>query len=244
MTSTSGSTHGDAEPAHGPFAGFLSVYPLPPNQAVTVVSQQRINARRRQRRPAMACAGRVTQGRRSCSRTSMTSARAARGRPGWRTSAPSQQQPRRGRRIECTWSSRPTRLDVVDYATDNWLRAWFLGIDAGTVPVTMVRRVTEWRAFVTDVLTECARRLVPGGLVAFEVGVRGGGVMRLEQEVIPCGVAAGLEPVAVLINEQRFTRRRTSGASPTTGAGPTPIAWSSWRPTKDRASGATQPSLP
>ena len=36
----------------------------------------------------------------------------------------------------------PTVLDVVDYATDNWLRAWFLGIDAGTVPVTMVRRVT------------------------------------------------------------------------------------------------------
>jgi hypothetical protein len=56
------------------------------------------------------------------------------------------------------------------------------------------------------VLTECARLLSPGGFVAFEVGEVRRGAVRLEHEVIPCGVAGGLEPVCVLINEQRFTK--------------------------------------
>ncbi len=33
----------------------------------------------------------------------------------------------------------PPFLDVVDYKTDNWLRCWFSGIDAASVPVTLAK---------------------------------------------------------------------------------------------------------
>jgi hypothetical protein len=42
--------------------------------------------------------------------------------------------------------------------------------------------------------------------VAFEVGEVRGGRVRLEQSVLPCGVAAGLVPMAVVINRQAFTK--------------------------------------
>ena len=35
---------------------------------------------------------------------------------------------------------------------------------------------------------------------------RRGGKVKLEETVIPCGQAAGLEPVLVLINDQEFTK--------------------------------------
>jgi hypothetical protein len=42
--------------------------------------------------------------------------------------------------------------------------------------------------------------------VAFEVGEVRKGTVRLEEAVIPSAVAAGLEPVFVLINAQEFTK--------------------------------------
>ena len=33
-----------------------------------------------------------------------------------------------------------------------------------------------------------------------------GGTIKLEEVVLPCGVAAGLEPRLVLINDQKFTK--------------------------------------
>ena len=48
--------------------------------------------------------------------------------------------------------------------------------------------------------------MIPGGHIAFEVGEVRGGKVRLEEAVIPCGMAAGLQPRLVLINSQRFTK--------------------------------------
>jgi hypothetical protein len=59
---------------------------------------------------------------------------------------------------------------------------------------------------MTAVFHELARVLRPGGHVAFEVGEVRGGQVRLEEHVIPCGAAAGLEPRLVLINAQQFTK--------------------------------------
>jgi hypothetical protein len=50
-----------------------------------------------------------------------------------------------------------------------------------------------------------ASRLLVGH-VAFEVGEVHGGKVKLEETVVPCGIAAGLEPVLVLINDQEFTK--------------------------------------
>jgi hypothetical protein len=100
----------------------------------------------------------------------------------------------------------PPFLNVVDYITDNWLRCWFAGIDAKSVKLTTPRKLTDWQEAMTEALCELRRVLRPGGHVAFEVGEVHGGKTRLEEAIIPCGLAAGLEPLFVLINDQEFTK--------------------------------------
>jgi hypothetical protein len=100
----------------------------------------------------------------------------------------------------------PPFLSVVDYATDNWLRCWFLGLDAKSVKLTVPKKLDAWQAAMTEVFHELHRVLKPGGHVAFEVGEIHAGKTRLEEAVLPCGVAAGLEPELVLINDQQFTK--------------------------------------
>jgi hypothetical protein len=100
----------------------------------------------------------------------------------------------------------PPFLDVVDYAGDNWLRCWFLNIDPASVKLTVPKKREDWRAAMTGVFRELHRVLKPGGHVAFEVGEVRGGTVKLEEAVLPCGIEAGLEPVLVLINDQKFTK--------------------------------------
>jgi hypothetical protein len=66
---------------------------------------------------------------------------------------------------------------------------------------------------MTDVFHELHRVLRPGGHIAFEVGEVHGGATRLEEAVLPCGLAAGLEPLLILINDQEFTKTAIAGAS-------------------------------
>ena len=72
--------------------------------------------------------------------------------------------------------------------------------------MTLARHVDAWKAFVTSTLAELRRVVRPGGHVAFEVGEVRGGALRLEEAVIPAGLAAGLDPMLVLINAQQFTK--------------------------------------
>ena len=100
----------------------------------------------------------------------------------------------------------PPFLDIVQYDADNWLRCWFLGLDARSVQITMSKKLEDWQTAMTAVFHELHRVLQPGGHVAFEVGEVRGGTIKLEEAVLPCGVAAGLEPLLVLINDQEFTK--------------------------------------
>ncbi len=192
---------------HSP--GFFSTYTMPPNQAVSADRQRLINARRNQvpeRRDIRALILRKT-------RTLLTGCDAtARRRLARRGSGNRILVGQSDRTPEIPSSSvhlvvtSPPFLNVVNYAADNWLRCWFCGIDPASVRITMARRIDEWKMAMTAVFHELHRVLHPGGHVAFEVGEVRGGRVKLEEAVLPCGVAAGLTPVAVVINAQAFTK--------------------------------------
>jgi len=192
----------------GHSSGFFSVYTLPPNQAVSARSQAKINARRGQKPEPRDVAGIILRKSRALLGDLTQSAQEALAHiaPGHRiVTGPSSKTSLPDASVTLAVTSPPF-LDVVDYKSDNWLRCWFSGIEAVSVPVTMARRIDAWQAFVTDTLCDVRRLLKPGGHVAFEVGEVRGGAVRLEEAVIPAGMAAGLEPLLVVINAQQFTK--------------------------------------
>ncbi len=192
---------------HSP--GFFSVYTLPPNQAVSVESQRKINAKRSQtptRRDVVKIVLKKSRQllgdvdstlRHSLTRVAKDSLLLT----GAADATP--QIPNDSVSLVVT---SPPFLDVVQYATDNWLRCWFTGIDPQSVKLTVPRKLDAWAAAMTEVFRELRRALKPGGYVAFEVGEVHGGKTKLEETVLPCGVAVDLEPVLVLINDQQFTK--------------------------------------
>jgi len=189
--------------------GFFSVYTLPPNQAVSVKSQRKINEKRNQVPPHRNVSAIILKKSRvllsECDRSvrerlaqvapcAMLLTKAADSTP---------EIPSNSVHLVAT---SPPFLNVVQYATDNWLRCWFLGIDPKAVDLTVPRKLQDWQVAMTGVFRELHRVLKPGGHVAFEVGEVHDGKTKLEETVIPCGLTVGLEPVLVLINDQKFTK--------------------------------------
>jgi hypothetical protein len=192
---------------HSP--GFFSVYTMPPNQAVSAATQQKLNARRGQV-PPLRDVKRIIL-KKSASLLAdcdgVTRARLhARGADAALVTARASSTPDIPDRSVDLVVTSPPFLDVVNYAGDNWLRCWFAGIDPAAVAITMARRLDDWRAAMAEVFVELARVVRPGGHVAFEVGEVKAGRVRLEETVVPAAMEAGLEPVLILINAQAFTK--------------------------------------
>ena len=193
----------------GHSAGFFSVYTLPPNQAVSLKSQVKINAKRNQTPPRRHVPAIILKKSRQllkeCDAATRATLATVSSRAKLLTSHCEATPEIRANSVALVVTSPPF-LDVVDYAGDNWLRCWFLGIDPKSVKLTVPKKLEAWQAAMASVFRELLRVLKPGGHIAFEVGEVHRGKTKLEETVLPCGVAAGLEPLLVMINAQEFTK--------------------------------------
>jgi DNA modification methylase len=100
----------------------------------------------------------------------------------------------------------PPFLDIVQYAADNWLRCWFSGIDVDSVKIAMHKGTESWTEMVHNVLEEMARIVVSGGHVAFEVGeVRNKSIL-LEELVWSAAEGLPFDRLGVMVNQQDFTK--------------------------------------
>ncbi len=189
--------------------GFFSVYTLPPNQAVSVESQRKINERLGQTPPRRNVREIILRKSKSLLHDVNEAVRQQLTRVAPQALLLTRQAHDTPEITDESVSlvvTSPPFLDVVDYAQDNWLRCWFCGIDPQSVPVTMARSVDEWREAMRRVFTELVRVLKPGGWIAFEVGEVRGGQIRLEEVVIDAVCGLPLLPEAIVINDQHFTK--------------------------------------
>jgi hypothetical protein len=189
--------------------GFFSVYTLPPNQAVSASSQLKINAKRNQSPPERDLVKIILKKSRQLLGDVTKQTRASLAKVANRAlllTRPAASTPQIPADSVSLVVTSPPFLNVVQYATDNWLRCWFLGIDAKTVKLTVPSKLSDWQAVMLNVFRELNRVLKPGGHIAFEVGEVHSGKTKLEETVLPCGVQAGLEPLLILINDQKFTK--------------------------------------
>ncbi len=191
---------------HSP--GFFSVYTLPPNQAVSVKRQLKINETREQIPEYKDIRSRIVKKSKSLlkdwkgghhldSEHDLSSQLT-------NTNAESVAE------IETSSTqlvvTSPPFLDVINYQADNWLRCWFIGIDSSKINISQFKKIADWEGAMTAVLKDLKRIVKPEGYIAFEVGEVRNGTVLLEENVIRCGIKAGLEPVIILINAQEFTK--------------------------------------
>lgn len=188
---------------HSP--GFFSGYTLPPNQAVSVASQRKINQRLGQRPEQKNIAELILRKSRGLLRgMESVPEKGAKKAKLFISSADSVRGIKSGS-VQLVVTSPPF-LDVVDYVSDNWVRAWFAGVDLSKISVWQFRKIEEWKSAMARVFDELERVLRPGGYVAFEVGEVRNGKVKLEESIAEVGHASGLEPLFVLVNEQNFTK--------------------------------------
>lgn len=66
----------------------------------------------------------------------------------------------------------PPFLDKVNYKQDNWLRAWFIGVEKELMdlPLGIYSSLDDWLEFIKQSLEEMIRVLKPSGRIVLEVG--------------------------------------------------------------------------
>ena len=186
----------------GHSSGFFSVRTLPPNQAISIESQKKLNKKFGQIPEEKDISGIILKKTKSLLSDKL---------PDYSL----------GFSISCGIAENmssvidnsvslivtsPPFLDVVNYIDDNWLRCWFAGIDTKTIKISMFRDIEKWKTMVESVLRECCRVLKDNGYIAFEVGEVRGGKILLEKIVWEAANNLPLEKLCVIINKYEFTK--------------------------------------
>lgn len=185
---------------HSP--GFFSGRTMPPNQAVSVAAQRRLNAKSGLVPPPRDVAEIILRKSRRLLADGVPPAHP----PGLLSVGPAARTPAIAAGAVALVVTSPPFLDVVHYAEDNWLRCWFGGIDPAAVPIALHRGEAAWTGMVRAVLEEQARILRSGGHVAFEVGEVRRGRLLLERLVWQAAEGLPFARLAVVVNRQDFTK--------------------------------------
>ena len=185
----------------GHSSGFFSVYTLPPNQAVSIKSQKKINKKRNQKPEFREVPLIIVKKSRSLLSQEQTLSDKS-----LFLTQPSYKTPQiASESVKLTVTSPPF-LDIVNYVSDNWLRCWFLETNPKSIPITQYKNIKDWTRFIHLTLKELARITCRKGHIAFEVGEVRGGTVQLEDYVIMATQNLPIEVIGVLINKQKFTK--------------------------------------
>jgi hypothetical protein len=192
---------------HSP--GFFSVYTLPPNQAVSVERQLKINEKRKQSPTPRDVPSLILKKTKTLLKDVSSSEREALlayGSKSVLTCGQADSTPViLDNSISLTVTSPPF-LDIVDYKGDNWLRCWFGGIEVDSVKMATMGNLEAWTKAMHSVFIELSRVTKPGGYVAFEVGEVRKGTIKLEEATIKAAEESGLKAELVMINFQEFSK--------------------------------------
>lgn len=191
----------------GHSTGFFSVYTLPPNQATSIARQKKINAKRQQSPEFKDIYAIVLK--KSKSLLSQYNEKYAASDFLVSTGKASNLTDICDDKISLIVTSPPF-LDIVDYAQDNWLRAWFGGFSIESVDISIHKKPADWTNFVRECLSEFCRVLKPGGHIAFEVGEVRNGTILLEDLVVKAAHGLPLKIHGVMINDQKFFKTSNS----------------------------------
>lgn len=195
----------------GHSSGFFSVYTMPPNQAVSAVSQIRINEKRKQtptyRDTKKIIIKKSKQLLSGLTKDEIDNLHNAFQSALYLNKPASSTNEIKDNSVSLVITSPPF-LDIVQYKDDNWLRCWFNGIDSEEVGkgITMAKTVDVWASQMKSVLSELRRVLKKGGIIAFEVGEIRNGKIKLDEVILPLGIEIGLSCEYVMINSQVFTK--------------------------------------
>lgn len=195
----------------GHSSGFFSVYTLPPNQAISAKKQSELNEKHR-RAPQYRDTKAIILKKSKTLLKNVSSLQKAKLRKAASSAlllneSASDTKAITDNSVNLIVTSPPF-LDVINYAADNWLRCWFNGINLSEVEqkISTHKKLSDWSDFIVSCFAEFYRVIKSGGYVAFEVGEVRNGKIKLEDHVLPIGLNAGFDCVAVIINSQNFTK--------------------------------------
>ena len=184
---------------HSP--GFFSVYTMPPNQAVSLQSQQKINRKRAQTPSYRDTKNLIARKSRQLLRDDVRDF--GLNHRFWTGAA--DEVDLSNESVDLIVTSPPF-LDVVDYKLDNWLRAWFCGHGLSEIPLWQTRDLAQWRSWMKRAFIEWRRVLRPGGALCFEVGEVAARNVKLEIEAADIGANVGYAVECIVVNAQNFTK--------------------------------------
>lgn len=191
----------------GHSSGFLSVYTMPPNQAVSQTRQVKINEQRNQKPEYRNTKNILIKKYKSLIRniSLIEKLDLEEANPIFISRDCALTPEIENNSVNLTVTSPPF-LDIVDYYQDNWMRLWFNGINKNDINISIIKDISTWSNKMSDVFKELYRVTKPGGYVAFEVGEVKNGNIKLDTEVVKIATANDFVHEQTFINTQNFTK--------------------------------------